>query len=208
MTYPQENLDSSEQEIVFRIRQLIGDEKEVFIDDKSTNHCSNIMISGSVYELEEPKGYPIYVAVNGVEHDDLTDPIVIGYKYLQFPSTILVSGATISVIYNHFRHSDLEIIDTYDSGALTYLSAQCNLSQEDIGVDLLVLATAYILLQKDLNNYIKSAVSLSDSDSQFDASSRPRYIKDLLDKISDELKNSLSIKLRCTMLSLPVYKIE
>lgn len=208
MSYPQELLDISEQEIVFRIRQLIGDEIEVFIDEKNSDSCRSILVSGSMYELEEPKGYPTYVCVNGLEYSSSTNPSVVGYKFLQFQAPVLVSGAQLTVIYNHFRHSDKEIIDTYDTSALTYLTAQCNLSVEDLGMDLLILATSYILLQKDLSIYIKSAVKLTDSDSEFDASQRPRYIKDLLDRIGKELKDSLSEKLKCKMLSLPVYKVE
>lgn len=198
-----------EQEIIFRIRQLIGDTKETFVDDvENTLVCGGVSASGTLYQLQEPRGYPTNVYVNGIEFTDPTNPSVLGYKYLKFSSPTLVSGASITVIYEHFNHSDVEIIDTYDSSAYTYLTGQCNLNPADLGVDLLVLATAYVLLTKDLNNYIKSAVNLEDSDSRFDASRRPQYMMDLLKRISAELLTGIQAKAHCKMFNLPVYKVE
>lgn len=208
MAYPQEVTDNSELEIIFRIRQLIGDEAEVFIDDRVIDGCAGVTMSGMTYQLEEPKGYPMSIYVDGNEYTSLAEVAVIGYKYIKFNSSILLEGQRVTVVYHHFRHSDLEIINTYDTGAFTYLTGQCNLTPEEIGIDLLVLATSYILLQKDLNNYIKAAVKLGDSDSEYDASQRPRYLKDLLSQIRGELQDSLKAKMNCKVISLPVYKIE
>lgn len=208
MPYPPEvQFTTQEYEIIFRIRQLLGDEKEVFVDEANSNTCNQISASGTIYLLEEPKGYPLDIIVDGVSFSG-TDPRVLGYKYLQFTTPVLVSGAAITVIYENFRHSDLEIINTYDSSAMTYLTAQCNLTSADLGIDLLVLATAYILLTKDISVYVKSAVNLEDGTSRFDASNRPKALSDLLKQISTDLKSALSIKTKCAMLSLPVYKVE
>lgn len=207
--FPQEvSFPAADEEIIFRIRQLIGDEKEAYVDDVVIGSCSNVVASGTMYQLEEPKGYPRQIYVNGLEYITIGNPTVIGYKYLQFSTSVLVNGSSLTVIYDHFRHSDLEIIETYDTSATTYLTKQCNLSIEDLGIDLLVLATAYILLTKDLSIYIKSAVKLEDSDSKFDASIRPRYLNDLINSISKELGSALEDKTRCKMNSLPIYKIE
>jgi hypothetical protein len=207
--FPPENTYSTqEEEIIFRIRQLIGDEKEVFVDDTNTAYSPNIKANGTIYQLEEPKGYPLEIYVNGTEYSGTNNPVILSYKMLQFNTPILVSGANLTVIYEHFRHSDDEIINTYDTSATTYLVAQCNLTMEDYGIDLLVLATAYILLMKDLSNYIKSAISLQDSDSQVDTSGRPTVLRDLLKAIADELLLALKAKTSCKLLSLPVYKVE
>lgn len=208
--YPQEFLSLGEQEIVFRIRQLIGDELEVFVDEVSSDACSTISAGGTLYQLEEPKGYPLMVTVDGVEYttSGTNSVAVVGYKYLQFNQPTLVSGATLVAMYNHFRHSDTEILNVYDTSALTYLTKQCNLTIEELGVDLLTLSTSYVLLTKDLNNYIKSAVEIQDGESRFSAINRPRYLLDLMKQISDELKQALSEKTKCKMLSLPVYKVE
>lgn len=207
--YPVERVFSqSEEEIIFRIRQIIGDEKEVFVDDTNSNCTSNVMASGTIYQLEQPKGYPLEVYVNGIECTTSGNPTLMGYKMLKFNSAVLVSGANITVIYEHFRNSDLEILNTYDTSATTYLTKQCNLSLEELGIDLLVLSTAYGLLMKDLNNYIKSAIRVRDSDSEFDASMRPSSMKDLLKAISDELLAAIKSRTSCKLLHLPVYKVE
>jgi hypothetical protein len=202
---PEINLTPTDQNIVFRIRQIIGDEKEVFVDDKQ-GPCTSILASGTMYLLDEPKGYPIQVFVNGGE---VTSGVqVVGDKYLMFSTPTLFDSTHIVVIYNHFRHSDLDIINTYDSGATTYLSMSCGLAVEDLGPDLLILSTAYLLLTKDLNDYLKGAVSLSDSDSRFEATARPEILKGLLDLTSSQLLKGIEAKTRCKMFSLPVYKIE
>lgn len=207
----EDTLSESEKEIIFRVRQLIGDDKEIFVDETyAGNPCGGgeVVASGTMYKLQEPKGYPLDVIVNGTEYTTSGNPVVLGYKYLKFNSPVLVSGAKITVVYEHFRHSDVEILDTYDSSSLTYLTAQCNLSLDELGVDLLVLSTAYILLTKDISVYAQSAVELQDSDSKFNATSRPGALKDLLKMIGDQLKLSLETKTKCKMLSLPVYKVE
>lgn len=209
--YPAEvNFTAAELEIIFRIRQVIGDEKEVFIDDVNTNHCAQVTAGGSIYELQEPKGYPKKIILNGdeISTSGSVTATVINNKFIEFSSAVLVSGADLTVIYEHFKHSDLEILDTYDTSAATYLVTQCNLCATELGIDLLILATAYILLLKDLNVYIKSAVNLEDSDSRFDASRRPQYLSTLLDKIGAHLKDAIEAKTKCSMMSLPLYKVE
>ena len=207
--YPPEQVFSVEElEIVFRIRQLIGDEKEVYVDDGTVGADIQSVASGTMYQLQEPLGWPQEVYVNDVEFTSSSNPSVVGYKYLKFSSGALTTGASLTVVYDHFRHSDLTVLNVYDTSAFTYLTGQCNLTVEELGVDLLVLAAAYILLQKDLNVYVKSAVELQDSDSRYDASSRPRYLSDLLDKIGKALTDALEQKTKCKMISLPVYKVE
>jgi hypothetical protein len=214
---PEASFTVEELEIIFRIRQLIGDEKETFIDDVSdVSVCADVSASGSIYGLQEPKGYPQSIYVDGVEYISTsgTEGVeVLGYKYLRFTNTspTLVAGTSLVVIYEHFSHSDLEILNTYDTSATTYLVAQCNLSVEDLGLDLLVLATAYVLLSKDLSVYIKSAVEMEDSDSKFVGSRRPQSLQSLLNGkngIAECLKAALEKKTSCKMLSLPIYKVE
>lgn len=207
--YPvEQELSPEESEIVSRIRTLIGDYKEVFVDDTSSKCGSKVLANGTMYQLEEPKGYPLEIFVNGIEYDDPADITVVGYKYLKFSTPVLASGVDLTVIYEHFKHSDTDILETYDTSSMTYLTAQCNLSVEELGVDLLILATAYVLLMNDLNEYIKSAIRLVDSDSEFDGTRRAGLINDLLNNISKELLASLKAKTSCKLMNLPVYKVE
>lgn len=215
MPYPPEIILSIEEEqLISKIRNLTGDIEEVFIDDvTSAGVCSRVKMNGSLYELEEPKGYPINIYVNGVEFTDTTGPfgvVVIGDKYLRFTDTsgVLNENTHLVVIYNHFRNSDVDILNLYDTGARVYLTAECNLSDEDLGEDLLALSTAYALLTKDMSEYVSNAVDLSDSDSRYNASNRPNALAKLLQIIGDRLKHAIEVKTRCKMLRLPVYKVE
>jgi hypothetical protein len=210
--YPVERtFTPDEAEIIFRIRQLTGDEKEVYVDDiTEVGQCSTVKASGTLYQLEEPKGYPREIYVNGVEYastSGATGVQVLSYKFLQFVTPIVL-GDSLVVIYDHFNESDAAILDVYDTSATTYLVAQCNLEPEDLSIDLLVLATAFVLLSKELVKYTKDALKIEDSDSVIDASRRPQYLRGLLDLIKNDLKDALEMKLKCKMLSLPVYKVE
>lgn len=215
MPYPPEAIFTpEEEEIIFQIRSLIGDVEEVFIDDiQSAGFCSRVSVNGTIYELEEPKGYPINIYVDGVEYVDTSGDfgaVMIGDKYIKFtnPSGVLQENTHLVVIYNHFRNSDIDILNMYDVGSRTYLTAECSLTNEDLGEDLLVLSTAYALLTKDMSEYVASSIRLEDSDSKLDTSRRPEALGKLLDRVAQALKDAIEVKTRCKLLSLPVFKIE
>ena len=202
-------LTPAEESIVFQIRQLIGDEKRVVVDDLyDVGLCGRSKVQGSMYGLEDPKGYPLEVRLNGTAVTSGVE--VLGYEYLQWDTVPgpLQEGSSLSVVYEKFRHSDLEIINTYDTGATNYLVSQCNLSPEDLTSDLLVLSTAYALLSKDMAKYVEEAVNLEDSDSRVDASRRPQGLNTFMRTVMDCLKDGLESKMRCKIMSLPVYKVE
>ena len=115
-------LTPSEEVIVFRVRSLIGDEKRTVVDEvNDVGLCGNVKLEGSMYGMEEHKGWPIDIRVGGVP---VTSGAVasgtveiLNYEYIRW-NTIpgpLVNGTSLSVVYNHFRHSDLEIINVYDT---------------------------------------------------------------------------------------------
>lgn len=220
--YPAEAAFSiAEQENILRIRQLIGDNKETFVDDVLvTPYVSNVKVSGTMYELEEPKGYPTEIFINGVE---VTSTIgygsasVLSYKFLRFIPTSgaivppLNTGNQLVVVYDHFRYSDVEILQAFDYNATTYLVNQCGLDYEDLTIDLLILATAFILLSGDMYKLSSEAVELEDSDSVFrsaGATGGLRTLMDLMKIINDQLLAALNTKMRCKMMSLPIYKVE
>lgn len=215
MVYPSPYIFMPEEEsIIFQIRNLTGDIEEVFIDDIVTaGGCSRVLANGTIYELEESKGYPINIYVDSVEYTSTSGAFgaqVIGDKFIKFTNTsgVLFSNTHLVVIYHHYRNSDIDILNMYDNGAKIYLTAQCSLTNEQLSPELLILSTAYALLTKDMSEYIKSAVNLEDSDSRFDASRRPDALAKLLDIISKSLKSAIEAKTKCAMLNLPVYKIE
>lgn len=208
-------LTESEEVIVFRIRSLIGDEKRTVVDEvPNVDVCGNVKVQGSMYGMEEYKGWPTDVRVAGVP---VTSGAVasgtvevLNYEYIKWDTIPgpLVNGTNLSVVYEHFRHSDLEIINLYDTGAATFLTAQCNLTPEDLSQDLLILAAAYALLCKDLSVYISEAANLEDSDSRIDTSRRPQSLTTFMNTLAKELKDAIEAKTRCKLMSLPVYKVE
>lgn len=208
-------LTVDEEVIVFRVRGLIGDEKRTVVDEiYDIDSCANVKVDGSMYGMEEHKGWPIDVRVGGVPVTSgaVSSGVVevLNYEYLRWNTVPgpLVAGTSLSVVYNHFRYSDLEIINTYDTGATTFLAGQCGLTSAQIGPDLLVLATAYALLSNDLQKYINEAVNLEDSDSKIDASRRPQSLTTYMNTLSKELIRALEAKTRCKVMSLPLYKVE
>lgn len=208
--FPSEiTLTAAEEAVVFQIRQLIGDEKRIVVDDLyDVGLCGRSKVQGSMYGLEDPKGYPLEIRLNGSAV--VSGVEVLGYEYLQWDTVPgpLVEGSSLSVVYEKFRHSDLEIINTYDTGATNFLVSQCNLSASDLTPDLLVLATAYALLSKDMARYIEEAVNLEDSDSRVDASRRPQSLNTFMRTVRDFLTDALEAKMKCKIMSLPVYKVE
>lgn len=214
MFQPEIILSVEEEEIIFRIRQLTGDTKEVFVDNVVTNSslCSNI-ISSNLYELQEPLGYPLEISVDNIQYTTTSGEFgveVLGYKYLKFTASsgVLHDSSSLLVIYNHFRNSDINILNTYDTSAFTYLTSQCNLDVDDVGVDLLILGTAYVLLTKDMSKYIKDGIKVADSDSSIDLTARASNLSRFLDYTAKSLKEAIEVKTRCKMLRLPVYKVE
>ena len=202
-------LSSSEEVVVFKIRQLIGDEKRTVVDDiYNVSQCANVKANGSMYGLEEPKGWPTDIFVGG--SPVISGVEVLNYEYLRWDTMPgpLVSGIGLTVVYDLFKHSDLEIINTYDTSAHVFLTAQCGFSDVELGDDLLALSTAYVLLSKDMSKYIAEAVNLEDSDSKLDASRRPQVLARYLELVAKELKSALEQKSGCKMMSLPVYKVE
>lgn len=208
--FPSEiTLTTAEQAIVFQIRQLIGDEKRTVVDDLyDVTQCSRVKVQGSMYALEEPKGYPLEIRLSGAPV--VSGVEVLGYEYLQWDTVPgpLTANVPLSVVYEKFRHSDLEIINTYDNGATNYLVSQCSLTATELSQDLLILSTAYALLSKDLSVYVSEAATLEDSDSKYDTSRRPDSLIKFMQMVQKCLKDALAVKTRCKLMSLPVYKVE
>ena len=170
--------------------------------------CANVKLDGSMYGLEDPKGWPVDIVVGGTP---VTSGVtVLNHEYLKWDTIPgpLVSGTSICVVYDKFRHSDLEIINVYDTAAHLYLTAQCGLSDEELSPDLLTLSTAFVLLSNDMSKYISEAVNLEDSDSKFDASRRPQALATFMNMLAKALKDALEAKTGCKLMSLPVYKVE
>lgn len=206
-------LTTEEEILIFQIRQLIGDQESLYIDDvPNVGSCSRVMMNGTIYTLEEPKGYPTNIYLNTIEYTSTSGVYgakVLGNKYIQFNTAgVLTQDSHLVVVYNHFINSDSEILNIYDTSAKFYLTGQCNLQEEYLSPELLGLSTAYVILTSRLSYYIENAVKLEDSDSKFDASRRPDAIAKLLDHVYKALKSGIELKSKCKVMSLPIFKVE
>lgn len=209
--YPTEafvfGLTAQEQEIIHSIRILIGDQKSTEIEEVLNGmSCDKIKMGGSVYKLDD-KGWPIKIIISGTEYSNPIDPQVENYQFLVFSGTGVLDN-DISIMYNTFRFSDIEILDAYDFSASSVLTAQCNLTPEQLTPALLNLATSVVLLQGEYQKYAEQAVEMKDNDSEIDTVERLNYLQRELQVLRGELERAIKKKLACASYSLPVIRVE
>jgi len=211
--YPSEasflGLTAEEISIIEGVRDIIGDRPSPILEESDNpGHAKAISSDGSMYELQQPKGWPVVIMVDGTEYSSTSDPQVVGYKYLVFSGVSLDNTITYSFLYNNFRFSDQEIISAYDNSAASALTEQCNLTPEQLTVPLIILATAVVLLQGEFQALAAEAVTIEDNDSKYDNSIRlvalQREIKDLRDRLNSALRE----KTKCATINLPIFRVE
>jgi len=146
---PEVSYGTAQRLVIDRIRRLIGDpiglNREYGSEAASSIHSDN-----KTYELDE-KGWPASIHMGGEAMNDITDPIVNGYKYLVFDEDISIttwSGCTeygVDIWYYVFRWSDREIMEAYDNcpvpTGLTIITANS---------EAYMLKTAYELLYSEV----------------------------------------------------------
>ncbi len=193
-TYPPEiALSEQDREIVESIRVTLGDfgviERDYYdsSDNNSQFSCaSQISADQCTWELLEWKGWPEKVALNGVEKTTISDPQVLGYRFLSFSGVACITG-TLDVFYNHFRFADREILLAYDRA--NNLLVSCGLSGGQITTEMLIMQAAILLLEGELRSAQEKAVSIRDGDTSYDntrnISSRTEDLADLKQKIRD-----------------------
>lgn len=148
-TYPEEGLFTPYDRLVIsRVRSLVGDRKEVSRDYISAETgYSSISSDGKTYTFSNPKGWPLSVELDGIEHTSLTDPYVQDYQFLTFSgSQVSTVSGVLDVWYYHFRYSDSEIMTAFNS-----LTAPYPLTPEDISFDFKILSVAIELLAAELS---------------------------------------------------------
>lgn len=196
-----------EQEIIHGIRIIIGDQKQTIIEEfDATIDCANIIADESIYRLEN-KGWPLKVVVSGLEYTDAMNPLVQDYEYLIFSGTGVIQDS-LFVMYQTFRFGDLEIIDSYDFAGPSVLSAQCNLTPEQLSQPLINLAAAVVLLQGEFQKYAEAAIEIQDGDSQIDTVDRLRALQEELKSLRGELEKAIRAKTCCAAFQLPVFRVE
>ena len=194
-TYPPEiALSEQDREIVESIRITLGDigtiERDFFdsSDTSSAFACaSQISSDQKTWELEEYKGWPQRVIINSEEKTSLTDPQVIGYKFLTFSGTDACITGTLDIFYNHFRFSDREILLAYDRSINLLVS--CGLTEAQVTTEMRIMQAAILLLEGELRDFQQGGVSIRDGDTSYDSSraieSRSQDLNDLRQKIRE-----------------------
>jgi len=117
-TYPAEvDLTTAQQSTINRIRQYIGDFKEINRDYMSPNTSyENLSDDGYTISFDNPKAWPLAITVDDVEYTSIIDPVVNGYQFITFSGTQIVQDSSVANIwYEHFRFSDRELLDMYET---------------------------------------------------------------------------------------------
>lgn len=208
-TYPPElALSDDDREIVESIRVTLGDsgliERDLYdsSDPQSNVACAaNIDPAGCTWELNEWKGWPQRVLLNGAQKTDINDPQVIGYRYLVFSGTGPCITGSLDVFYNHFRFSDREILMAYDRSH--NLLASCGLSTSQITTEMRIMQTAILLLEGEIRDVSQSAFKIVDGDTTYDNSS---MIRSRTEDLSD-LKRKIDYLVECARYQ-SAYRIE
>jgi len=172
-SYPPEiALTEQDREIVESIRVSLGDfgiiERDYFnsSDTNSSFACaSQISADQKTWELIEYKGWPQRVVINGTEKTSITDPQVLGYRFLTFSGAAACITGTLDVFYNHFRFSDREIILAYDRANNFLVS--CGLTVGQITTEMLIIQASILLLEGEARDFATAAVEIRDGDTSF-----------------------------------------
>ena len=197
-SYPPEiALSEQDREIVESIRITLGDfgviERDYYssVDPQSQHSCgSQISADKKTWELFEWKGWPQRITINGLEKTSISDPQVLGYRYLTFSGASACITGTLDIFYQHFRFSDREILLAYDRSRNLLVS--CGLSASQITTEMLILQAAILLLEGELRQSQEKAVSIRDGDTSYDNTqnirSRTEDLADLKQKIRDMIE--------------------
>lgn len=164
ISYPDEvYLSESEEEIVNKIRILIGDRKKLIHDYISTCQ-SRLSYNENTIEMKD-KGWPVYINKNGVEKTRVVDPYVDGYRYLTFSGAVQPDDTFDMYCYS-FRNSDTEIYQAYNSAMIPP-----GLTTTTVTVDHLTIQAAIDLLEaENWSAYNDEGARIKDGDTTFDPS--------------------------------------
>jgi len=166
-TYPPEFVfDTSELNIIRKIRRFIGDFKglgRLYIDEDE--FCNYVKDDSKTVDLAE-KSWPVYISVNNVEKTSLLEPIVQGYQYITFSGTLDESSDTLDIWYYTFKFSDREVYEAYGDTLIPP-----GLTSSTVTQDHLILQAAIDLLENATSeDMINDGAVVRDDRSLYDPS--------------------------------------
>jgi len=195
-TYPPElALSDNDREIIESIRVAIGDMGEINIDQFDSSDPNSAYVCAEhisadrlTWTLSEERGWPQRVILNGTDKTSISDPKVLGYRYLTFAGTTPVITGTLTVWYNSFRFSDHEILLAYDRA--NNLLVFCPLPPQAITTEMRVMQATILLLEGEIRNIRATSIGkIVDGDTSYDNSgliqSRTEDLKDIQTKLRE-----------------------
>jgi hypothetical protein len=194
-SYPPEiALSDQDREIVESIRLTLGDfgviERDYYnsADSNSAFACgAQVSSDKKTWELLEFKGWPQRVVINGMEKTSITDPQVLGYRFLTFSGSAACITGSLDIFYNHFRFSDREILLAYDRAG--NLLVTCGLQGGQITTEMLIMQAAILLLEGECRDKSTGAIEVRDGDTSYSNTraiqARTEDLADLKQKIRD-----------------------
>jgi len=199
---PEIEYGTSDQIIIERIRTLIGDPKGL-AREYGDEAQSSIHSDGKTYEMDE-KGWPSSINMNGLQYPrsndyNLSNPSVNGYRFLRFTeyiNTTTWSGCQeygVDIWYYTFRHSDREIMETYDRTPPPPGLTTVNSTPEAY----MLQASMDLLMQEGWEDAIEDGAKIRDEGSHYDPTPGLEFRKGLLAKLQkrlDDLVDALVLK--------------
>ena len=195
-TYPAEmDFTSSQQNMISRIRQYIGDFKEINRDYMSpTTSYENLSDDGFTITFDNPKAWPLAITVDGTVYTSIIDPIVNGYQFITFSGTLITQdSSTADVWYEHFRFSDREIFDMYETVELPP-----RVSSSMATLEIYELSTAINILESEFRGFMVTSsnkVSIYEEisiDASAGLSARQDDLNNLRKRLNDIIDNAVA----------------
>jgi hypothetical protein len=195
-TYPKElSLTATEEEIVSRIRNRIGD-SIVFVRDylsatESTDDTTKVIADGLTYYNEAYKLWPYHLTVDGTTYSGATNPTVLEYQHLTFTTVSgggTLRGKVLDFALETFKLSDNEIWTIYQNVDLTGLVDNANCITDYMTFLKACLDLIKILRTKRIKDDY-SSITVRDADTEYVKEARGvgDPYKDLYTNIENEL---------------------
>lgn len=207
--FPEEiGYGSADQLVIDRIRLLIGDPLGLR-REYGEEALSSIHSDGKTYEMDE-KGWPAFVNMGGVQYTSTDNPSVNGYRFLRFndyiddvcTECVTYSGSCgedvvkevtqgVDIWYYTFRHSDREIIASYDN-----CPPPTPLTTATANAEVYMVQTALDLLRSELwEDSSEDGAVITDEGTKYDPSPglevRRKLLADLTKRRDDLVKSLL-----------------